>query len=84
MNNYSVTPEVGTLMSACEALFGRMVMSGKLTPLDREIVQYYAEELQKRLQGPCETQKPALDDDTSEDLESPMSPSLRPSFFDHF
>ncbi len=79
MNNYSVTPEVGTLMSACEALFGRMVMTGKLTPLDREILHYYAEELQKHLQGACDTQKPTLNGDTSEDLESPTSP-----FFDHF
>jgi len=84
MLNYRVTAEVGALMNACEAVFSHIVMVGELTDLDREILEYYSAELQKHLQGPCETQEPTPDDDASEDLESPLSSSLRPSFFDHF
>jgi hypothetical protein len=50
MHNYRVTVEVAALMSAYEAFFGYILTSGKLTDLDREILEYYSAELQKHLQ----------------------------------
>lgn len=50
MADTRITPEVGAVMSPCEELFSRTVTNEGLTTLDREILQYYVDELQKHLQ----------------------------------
>jgi len=51
MDNYRVTPEVGALMTACEKLFSQIITTGKLTTLDKEILEYYSTVLQTHLHG---------------------------------
>jgi len=87
MDNYRISPEVGTLMSACEELFSRIIINRKLTTLDREILQYYADELQEHLLGSggkrilaSVPQNPTLEADA---LEVPAFP-LRLSYMHNF
>ena len=49
LNTYDITPEVGELMRIFEGIFRRVVIMGRLTAQDREILEYYSTELRKHL-----------------------------------
>lgn len=49
----NVRPEVRTFMQACERLFGFTHESGKLTSDECQLLEYYAEELQRQIAPVC-------------------------------
>jgi hypothetical protein len=49
MQNHHIGPEVTTVMQSCERLFGLIHEKGTLSPLEVEVLHYYARELLKHL-----------------------------------
>ena len=49
----NIRPEVKTFISSCERLFGFTHESGRLTPGECDVLEYYAKELQKQIAPLC-------------------------------
>jgi hypothetical protein len=49
----NIRPEVAKFMGACERLFGFTLESGRLTPEECDVLEYYAQELQRQIAPLC-------------------------------
>lgn len=58
-----IRPEVGKFLRSCEHLFGFTHESGKLTPLECQVLEYYVEELHKQIAPHCANTQTHCQDD---------------------
>ena len=49
----NIRQEVGKFISSCERLFGFTHESGRLTPEECQVLEYYAQELQRQIAPLC-------------------------------
>lgn len=49
----NIRQEIRTFMKSCEHLFGFTHESGKLTPEECQLLEYYAEELHRQIAPVC-------------------------------
>jgi hypothetical protein len=49
----SIRPEVTKFMGACEHLFGFTIESGRLTPEECDVLEYYVQELHRQITPLC-------------------------------
>jgi hypothetical protein len=80
LNTYDMTPEVGELMSVCDRIFRRVVIMGRLTALDREILEYYSTELRKHLERSGKSHNVTDTAVSSKDLVPPLDSQYMHNF----
>ena len=65
----NIRPEVGKFLRSCEHLFGFTHESGKLTPEECQVLEYYVEELHKQITPHCTNPQAHCHDDAVRNID---------------